>query len=107
MPDMIASLDVSGSGIGAVRTVKLADGGTVVERLDVAHNDNVFAYSITANDALPLKNYCAVVTLEDSGNGTTARWGSNWEADGATDAELVEMLTGLYTNLLDGMHKVV
>jgi hypothetical protein len=106
LPDMIASVEVTGSGIGALRTVKLNDGGTVIERLDVAHNDNIFGYTITFNDALPFKNYTAIVTLEDSGNQTVARWGSNWVADGASEAEVTETLTGLYGALLDGMHKV-
>jgi hypothetical protein len=98
---------VTGSGVGATRTVDLKDGGKVVERLDVAHDESVFAYSITYNDAMPMENYCAVVTLEDDGNKTIARWGSNWDPKGATEAEVKEMLTGLYTTLLDGLHKVV
>lgn len=106
LPDMIDSLEVTGSGLGALRTVKLKDGGTVIERLDVAHDDSVFAYTITFNDALPMKNYCAVVTLEDNGDKTVARWGSNWEADGATEDEIKDMLNGLYGALLDGLHKV-
>jgi hypothetical protein len=108
LPDTIESLKLEGSGIGAERTIKMKDGGTVVERLDVAHEEKIFGYTITFNDALPIKNYCAVVTLEDSGNGTIARWGSNWDAgEGATDAEVVEMLEGLYGTLLDGMHLIV
>ncbi len=103
LPDLIASLEVTGSGIGASRDIKMNDGGRVVERLDVAHNDNIFGYSITFNDALPFKNYCAVVTLEDAGDKTLARWGSNWEADGATDEEIVPLLEGLYGTLLDGI----
>jgi hypothetical protein len=106
MPDMVGSLKVTGSGIGALRTVVLKDGGTIVERLDVAHDNSVFAYTITENDALPLKNYCAVVTLADAGNKTTARWGSNWEANGASDDEIKTMLSGLYATLLDGLHKI-
>ena len=106
LPDMIASCEVTGSGIGAVRDIKMKDGGNIVERLDVAHDDTVFGYSITFNNALPFKNYCAVVTLEDAGSSTVARWGSNWDADGATDAEVIESLEGLYNTLLDGMHKV-
>ena len=107
VPDVIDKLTVTGSGVGATRTVDLKDGGKVVERLDVAHDDSVFAYSITYNDAMPMENYCAVVTLEDDGNKTIARWGSNWDPKGATEAEVKEMLTGLYTTLLDGFHKVV
>lgn len=106
MPDMVASCEVTGSGLGASRDIRMKDGGRIVERLDVAHDDTVFGYSITYNDAMPFENYCAVVTLEDSGSGTVARWGSNWNANGATDAEIKESLTGLYNTLLDGLHKI-
>ena len=85
MADMVASCEVTGSGIGASRDIKMKDGGRIVERLDVAYDDTVFGYSITYNDAMPFVNYCAVVTLEDSGDKTIARWGSNWNAEGATD----------------------
>ena len=106
LPDMIESLELVGSGIGALRHVGLKGGGRITERLDVAHDGRVFAYSIVANDALPLENYCAVVTLEDAGAKTLARWGSNWNTKGISDAEGVAMLTDLYTNLLNGLHKL-
>ena len=106
MADMVASCEVTGSGIGASRDIKMKDGGRIVERLDVAYDDTVFGYSITYNDAMPFVNYCAVVTLEDSGDKTIARWGSNWNAKGATDGEVKESLEGLYTTLLDSMHKI-
>ena len=106
LTDMVASCEVNGAGIGALRDVKLKDGGLITERLDVAHNDNIFAYTITFNDALPFKNYCAVVTLEDAGDKCVARWGSNWEADGATEDECKEMLSGLYATLLENWHVV-
>ncbi|MFP6781166.1 MAG: SRPBCC family protein [Gammaproteobacteria bacterium] len=103
LPDMVASCGLTGSGVGAVRTVIMKDGGTVVERLDAAHDDSVFAYSMTANDALPVENYFALVSLSDDGDKTIARWGSNWDAKGATDAELVPMFEELYTTLIDGL----
>lgn len=106
MPDMVASCEVTGSGVGALRDIKMKDGGRIVERLDVAYDDTVFGYSITYNDAMPFENYCAVVTLEDAGSSTVARWGSNWNAKGATDAEVTDSLTGLYNVLLDGIHKI-
>jgi len=106
LPDLIASLEVTGSGIGALRTVKLKNGGTVVERLDAAADDCFFVYTITQNDAMPFTNYCAVVTLEDAGTKTLARWGSNWDANGASEAEIKPMLTQLYGDLLDGLAKM-
>jgi hypothetical protein len=106
LPDMIESLELTGSGIGALRKVKLKGGGTVIERLDAAHEESLFAYTITFNDAMPFENYCAVVTLIDAGNNTIARWGSNWNAKGASEDEIKQMLTGLYGTLLDGLHKL-
>ena len=106
LTDMIDSLTLSGSGLGALRTVKLKGGGTVIERLDAAFDTRLFAYTITFNDAMPFENYCAVVTLEDAGSKTLARWGSNWDAKGASEDEIKGMLTTLYGNLLDGLHKL-
>lgn len=106
LPDMIGSLELVGSGIGALRKVKLKAGGTVIERLDAAFDERLFAYTITFNDALPFENYCAVVTLEDAGNKTRACWSSNWDAKGASDDEIKPMLSGLYGALLDGLHKL-
>jgi hypothetical protein len=106
LPDMMESLEVVGSGIGALRKIKLKNGGNITERLDAAYADRLFAYTITFNDIMPFENYCAVVTLEDVGNKTIARWGSNWDAKGASENEVKEMLTGLYGNLLEGLSKL-
>jgi hypothetical protein len=106
LPDTIETLELVGSGIGALRKVTFKDGGHVTERLDVAYDSRVFAYSITFNDALPIENYVAVVTLEDAGNKTLARWGSNWDAKGVPDDQITGMLSGLYATLLDGLPKL-
>lgn len=104
LPDTVASCECVGEGVGALRTIALAEGGTVVERMDVAHDDTVFAYSIISNDALPIENYCAVVTLEDVPGGTAVRYGSNWNPTGdAEDEEVRGLLEGLYGAILDAM----
>jgi polyketide cyclase/dehydrase/lipid transport protein len=107
LPDMIDSLEVVGSGIGALRKIKLKNGGNITERLDAAYDDHLFAYTITFNDVMPFDNYCAVVTLEDAGDKTAARWGSNWDAKGASEDEVKSMLNGLYGTLLEGLQKLV
>ena len=107
LPDAIASCELVGSGIGSVRKIKLKDGGNVAERLDMAHDQSVFAYSIVSNDALPIENYFACVTLADDGKGgTNVAWASNWTAKAGTqEAETRGMLEGLYGALLDGIAK--
>jgi polyketide cyclase/dehydrase/lipid transport protein len=107
LPDMIDSLEVVGSGIGALRKIKLKNGGNITERLDAAYDDRLFAYTITFNDVMPFDNYCAVVTLEHAGDKTAARWGSNWDVKGASEDEVKTMLNGLYGTLLEGLQKLV
>ncbi|MSR15164.1 MAG: SRPBCC family protein [Gammaproteobacteria bacterium] len=108
LPDAIESCELQGSGVGAVRTIKLkGTPGTVVERLDCAYEQQVFAYSIVAECPLPLEYYHANVTLADAPNGgCRVAWGSNWTAKGAPEAEVVTMLTGMYNGLIDQMAKL-
>ena len=106
LPDAIGSCESIGEGVGAVRTIVLADGsGTVVERMDIAHDESVFGYSIIENDALPVENYVAIVTLADTKDGGThISWGSNWSATGGAPEEEVQgALEGLYAAIIDGM----
>ncbi len=63
----------------------------------------IFGYSIIANDALPVENYCAVVTLTDGGNHTAVTYGSNWFPKGATEKAVRSMLEGFYNGVLDYM----
>ena len=59
--------------------------GPVIERLDVAYDERLFAYSIINETALPLERYIAVVELADApGGGCHVRWGSNWIAKGSS-----------------------
>lgn len=107
LPDMIESCVVTGSGVGALRTIKIKDApGEVIERLECAYEQQVFAYSIVAPCPLPVEYYHAVVTLSDAAaGGCRVVWGSNWVAKGAPEAEIKTMLTDLYNNLIDALAK--
>ena len=87
--------------------VKFADGsGTVVERMEIAHEESIFTYTITANDALPMENYCATVMLSDTGDGgTNVSYGSNWDPKGIEEDEMRTMLEDLYGAILDAVAK--
>lgn len=106
LPDAIESCTLTGSGIGALRTVKLKDApGEVVERLECAYEQQVFSYSIVAPSPLPVDHYHAVVTLSDAAGGCRIVWGSNWVANGAPESEVKTMLSGLYNTLIDALAK--
>lgn len=105
--DAVESCTLTGSGVGALRTIKLkGTPGEVVERLECAYENSVFSYSIVAPCPLPVDYYHAVVTLSDAaGGGCRVVWGSNWVAKGAPEADVKAMLTGLYENLIGAMAK--
>ena len=107
-PEAVDGVTCEGEGLGAVRTVHIKGlPGPVVERLDVASDERIFAYSIINETALPLERYIAVVELADApGGGCVVRWGSNWIAKGQAEANVRKMLTQLYTTLIDGIVRV-
>lgn len=107
-PESVDEVECEGEGLGAVRTVHIKGlPGPVIERLDVAYDERVFAYSIINETALPLRNYIAVVELADApGGGCVVRWGSNWVAKDQPEANVRKMLTQLYTTLIDGIVRV-
>ena len=107
LPDAIGSCDCIGEGVGAVRTIKMADGsGTVVERMEIAHEESIFGYSILSNDAIPMENYCATVILADTGDGGTAvSYGSNWDPTDISEDELRGNLEALYNAILGAIEK--
>ena len=102
----ILSVETEGSGIGAVRTIQLGEAsgfpGEVIERLDVAYDEKVFAYSIMGTPSLPIDDYVAVVELSDnSDGGCHVKWCSNWVTTGdMSEQEMAPTLAGLYEAIL-------
>lgn len=102
----IISLTCEGQGIGAVRTIQLGEAvgfpGQVIERMDAAYDERLFAYSIMGVPSLPIDEYVAVVELSDNDDGGChVNWSSNWVATGAmTEAEMAPTLEGLYAAIV-------
>lgn len=107
-PEAVEKIECEGEGLGARRHVYIKGlPGPVIERLDVASDERVFAYSIINETALPLERYIAVVELADAPDGgCVVRWGSNWIAKGQPEAEVRKMLTALYDRLIDGIARL-
>ncbi|MEM7468364.1 MAG: SRPBCC family protein [Pseudomonadota bacterium] len=103
----ITSCVLDGSGVGAVRTLELGEPsgfpGQVIERLDLAYNEEVFAYSIMGVPSLPIDEYVAVVELSDNDDGGChVKWTSNWvPTGGVTEQQMAPQLEGLYGAILD------
>ena len=107
-PDEVESAELSGDGIGSVRTVRVKGvPGPIQERLEAVIDGRLVSYSIVNEAPLPFERYHAVVELADAPNGgCSIRWGSNWIAKGASDEEVRQLVTGLYGRLIDGIVKL-
>lgn len=108
LPDDVESVKMRGEGIGAVRVIRLKGApDDVEERLEALIENRLLSYSLTRNTVLPVELYHAAVDLQEApGGGCRIRWGSNWVAKGASEAEVRPMLEGLYNKLIDGMVKL-
>lgn len=106
LPDAVETCECIGDGVGAERTIVLAGGGRVVERLEVVHEGSVYAYTILDTDALPVEQYFACVTLHDTPRGTHVAWGSNWKPRGAEEDSVRDTIEGLYNALIDGLARL-
>ncbi len=106
---LIESFEVEGEGVGAVRTIGLAN-GSVVERLD--HHDaeqRIFTYSIINDDCpLPVSSYSATVKIADDGDGScTVEWTGTFEPKGAPEERAITVVKGIYTGAIQGARKAL
>lgn len=95
-----------GEGIGAIRTLTLADGRKIVDRLE-AQTQRSYSYSIVTSP-LPYKSYRATmaVTPIDAAS-TRFIWTGEFEPLGMSDAEAIEFTKGVYAMGIGLMQKTL
>jgi hypothetical protein len=97
--EMIVDFTVTGSGVGAVRSITLANGGVIDERLEQYDPQaRSFTYAIiNQQNALPVANYAATVVVTPlDGNSSTITWSGVFEPVGISEAEATTLLGGIY-----------
>lgn len=99
--DVVETCTVEGSGVGAVRTIALANNmGNVVERLESYDpSARSFSYRIINDDCpLPVDGYVATVrVLEDGPNACTVEWTGVFQPKGAPEEAVRPIIEGIYT----------
>lgn len=91
------ALTGTGSNAGDTRILTLGDGATVTEVL-VDHDDGTMQYSyVIMVSPLPVQNYFSTLEVVPKGeNGATVVWSSTFDANGASDEEAIEVISGIY-----------
>ncbi len=101
----VVGCETEDEGIGALRTLTLADGAVVVERLE-AHDEGArtLTYSMTDAGPMPLVDYVSTITVSANPDGTsTMSWTGSFGVSGADEAAVAGSIEGLYQSGLDSV----
>ena len=93
----VESYECDGETPGSIRVLHVGGGGVVTERL-VEMDNKGRSYTYTIEDSpLPVKNYRSTIRVQDHGAGSsTIHWSSEFEPDGAPEADAVGIVEGIY-----------
>lgn len=106
--ETIKTKKITGSGIGALRDLTLADGARVIERCEnYDANSRTLTYSIINDDhPLPFKYYVATLVVHPTGpNSCRVDWWSNFDVKSGAEEDALKMARGIYTGLISNAQK--
>ena len=104
----IVAKKITGSGIGCLRELTMANGAKVVERCDnYDANSRTLTYSILGDDhPMPFKYYVATLIVTPAGaNQCRIDWFCNFEVKSGSEEEAVKFVTSGYTGMIKGAQK--
>ncbi len=104
----VAKSEITEDGNATLRTLHLAGGGTIVERLEKLDDSGQhYTYSIVSGP-LPVANYTSTLRLKESADGKscTVEWGSSFDAAGASDNDAMSAIQGVYQAGFDNLKKM-
>jgi len=101
---MIEKIESEGEKVGSIRTLYLADGAVVKERLD-ASDKYLQSYSFTEHP-MPVSEYSATITVKDTDDGKcNFNWVGQLIPDGVSDEEAMGMFAGIYETGISELNK--
>ena len=102
----VAKSETQTEGGAKVRTLSLAGGGTIVERLEqVDDKERAYTYSILSGP-LPVADYTATIRVRESGAGCTIEWSSEFTPSGAPESEAAAAIRGVYEAGFENLKKM-
>src|SRR5581483_7409536 len=95
---MLQTCTVEGSGVGAVRTIGLAGGGSIQERCEgYDEAGRALTYSIVGKSPIPIRNYVSTCRVVEVGpKESRVDWEGRFEPDGVTEEQAQQMIRGIY-----------
>lgn len=100
-------VEVSGSGIGAVRTITLPGGAALQERLEAFDDRGRKLQYAIVGGPIPVSNYLATIEVRDEGKACRIDWSSHFEPKGISDDQARAMIEGVYKGGIAGVKKAL
>jgi hypothetical protein len=99
---LIASIRVTGTGIGQLRTIETIDGKQIVERLDAIDN-SARLYRYTNIVGIPASDYTGTLEVKPSGTGSSVEWHAQFLADGQGTLVVRTIVSTLFKTGLESL----
>jgi hypothetical protein len=101
---LIAKIQLTGTGIGQLRTIETIDGKRIIERLEAIDNSQA-SYRYTMISGIPAADYTGTLDVKPKGTGSSVEWRVQYWADGQPDLIVRTIVGTLLKTGLEGLKK--
>ena len=91
---LIAKIQLTGTGIGQLRTIETIDGKQIIERLDAMDNSQRL-YRYTMISGVPASDYTGTLDVKPKGSGSSVEWRVQYRADNQPTVAVKTVVTTL------------
>jgi hypothetical protein len=99
---LVAKVEMTGSGVGQLRTIDTIDGKQIIERLDEIDPSGRF-YRYTSLSGIPASNYTGALGVKPKGDGSVVEWRSQFLSDNQPDIVVKAIVSALLKTGLDSL----
>jgi len=99
---LFAKVQVTGTGIGQLRTIEMIDGKQIIERLEAIDNSQRL-YRYTMISGIPAADYAGVLDVKSKGSGSSVEWRVQYWADGQPDILVKTIISTLLKTGLESL----
>ena len=101
---LVAKVEMTGSGVGQLRTIETIDGKQIIERLDGIDPSGRF-YRYTSLSGIPASNYTGTLGAKPKGDGSVVEWRSQFLPDNQPDIVVKAIVSALLKTGLDSLKR--
>jgi hypothetical protein len=99
---LIAKIQVTGAGIGQLRTIETIDGKQIIERLEAMdQSQRLYRYAMISG--IPAENYTGTLDVKPKGTGSSVEWRVQYLPGGQPDIFVKTIVTTLLKTGLESL----